>query len=56
MPLKDVTDQQLANVEIYGSGKYILWDELGQSVSIADLLAGIYGREEWMRSLMATAE
>ena len=56
VPLKNVTDKQLANVEVYGGGKYILWDELGQSFSIADLLAGIYGREEWRRSLMATAE
>lgn len=56
VPLENVTDQQLADVEIYGGGQYILWDELGQAFSVADLLAGIYGREAWMRGLMATAE
>lgn len=55
VPLENVTDKQLTNVEVYGGGKYILWDELDQAFSIADLLSGIYGREEWMRSLMATA-
>ncbi len=56
VPLENVTDQQLADVEVYGGGRYILWDELGQSFNIADLLAGIYGREAWMQGLMATAE
>jgi hypothetical protein len=54
--IKNITDQQLADVEVYGGGRYILWDELGQSFSIADLLAGIYGREAWMQGLMATSE
>ncbi len=49
--LENVTDQQLADVELYGGGRYILWDELGQSFSIADLLAGIYGRKAWMREV-----
>lgn len=56
VPLKNVTDQQLADVEVYGGGRYILWDTLGQSFSVADLLAGIYGREAWMKGLMMTAE
>ncbi len=56
VPLENVTDRQLADVQLYGGGRYILWDELGQSFSIADLLAGVYGREAWMRELMAIAE
>lgn len=56
VPLENITDQHLANVEVYGGGKYILWDELDQAFSIADLLSGTYGREEWMRSLTAMAE
>lgn len=56
VPLENVTEQQLAAVEVYGGGQYILWDELGQSFRISDLLAGIYGRESWMNGLMATAE
>lgn len=54
IPLENITDQQLAEVEVYGGGRYILWDELGQSFRIADLLDGIYGREAWMRSLTTT--
>ena len=55
VPLEEITDLQLANVEVYGGGRYILWDELDQAFSIADLLSGIYGREAWMNQLMATA-
>ncbi len=47
---------QLANVEVYGGGQYILWDELGQVFKISDLLAGVYGREGWMNKLMAMAK
>jgi hypothetical protein len=56
LPLDEVTDEQLAKVEVYGGGQYILWDELGQAFKVSDLLAGIYGREEWMRNLMAIAQ
>jgi hypothetical protein len=47
---------QLANVEVYGGGQYILWNKLGQVFKISDLLAGVYGREEWMKKLMAMAK
>jgi hypothetical protein len=53
LPLAGLTDEQLANVEVYGGGQYILWDELGQAFKVSDLLAGVYGREEWMKKLMA---
>ena len=55
VPLENVSDQQLSSVEIYGGGQYILWDELDQAFKIADLLAGVYGREAWMKALMVTA-
>ncbi|MBD2232561.1 hypothetical protein [Phormidium tenue] len=55
-PVTGLTDEQLAEVEVYGGGKYILWDELGQVFKVADLLAGVYGREEWMKKLMATTK
>ncbi|MEL7360175.1 MAG: DUF2442 domain-containing protein [Cyanobacteria bacterium J06560_6] len=55
VPIEGITDQQLAKVEVYGGGQYILWDELDQAFRVADLLAGIYGREAWMNNLMATA-
>lgn len=56
VPLENITEQQLADVKVYGGGQYILWDELGQVFSVANLLAGIYGREAWMNRLMATVE
>lgn len=56
LPMDEVTDEQLAKVEVYGGGQYILWDELGQAFRVADLLAGVYGREEWMRNLMAMTQ
>lgn len=56
VPLENISNQQLSAVEIYGGGQYILWDELDQAFRIADLLAGIYGREAWMKALMATSE
>ena len=55
VPLEGITDRQLSNVQIYGGGRYILWDELGQAFQISDLLAGVYGREAWMQRLTATA-
>lgn len=56
VPLAGVTDEQLAKVEVYGGGQYIMWDELGQVFKVSDLLAGVYGREEWMKQLMAMAK
>lgn len=51
--LAGLTDEHLANVEVYSGGQYILWDELGQVFKVSDLLAGVYGREGWMKKLMA---
>ena len=56
VPLEGVTDRELSDVQVYGGGRYILWDELGQAFQISDLLAGVYGREAWMQKLMATVE
>ena len=56
VPLEDITDQQLSDVQVYGGGRYILWDELGQAFQISDLLAGVYGREAWMQQLMAMVQ
>ena len=53
VPLENVSPQQLGQVEVYGGGRYILWDELDQAFSVSDLLDGIYGREAWMESLMS---
>ena len=55
VPMRNVSDEQLSEVEVFGAGAYILWDELGQSFSVDDLLNGIYGRPAWMESLVALA-
>ena len=56
VPLEGVTDEALADVQVYGGGRYILWDDLDQAFQISDLLAGVYGREAWMQKLMTTVE
>lgn len=56
VPIEDITDRQLSNVQAYGGGRYILWDELNQAFQISELLAGVYGREAWMQQLMAMVE
>ena len=56
VPLEGVTDRELSDVQVYGGGRYILWDELGQAFQISDLLAGTYGREAWMQKLMTTVQ
>lgn len=56
VPLENVTDRELSDVQIYGGGRYILWDELGQAFQISDLLSGVYGRDAWMQQLMATVD
>ena len=43
------SDAELEAVEV--SGNHLFWDELGQDFLIADLMAGVYGRPEWMRQL-----
>ena len=55
VPIQNLSDEQLADVEVFGAGAYILWDELGQSFSVDNLLNGIYGRPAWMESLVALA-
>ncbi|MEL7053619.1 MAG: hypothetical protein AAGM45_17795 [Cyanobacteria bacterium J06588_5] len=43
------SDEQLEAVAV--GGDHLYWDEIGQDFLIPDLMAGIYGRPEWMRQL-----
>lgn len=45
----EATETQLEAVEL--GGEHVYWDELGQDFRVADLKAGIYGREPWMAKL-----
>jgi hypothetical protein len=45
----EATEAQLEAVEL--DGEHIYWDELNQDFRLADLKAGIYGREPWMAKI-----
>jgi hypothetical protein len=45
----EATEAQLEAVEL--GGEHIYWDELDQDFRLADLKAGIYGREPWMAKI-----
>ena len=47
------SDDGLSTVELFG-GDSILWDELGQIFRIEDLQNHLYGRKNWMGSLLAS--
>ena len=36
-------EDELSAVQVYGGGRYILWDRLDQAFQISDLLAGDMG-------------
>jgi hypothetical protein len=46
--LENATDEQLARVEILGSGFGLHWEELDADHRIEDLLAGFYGSRRYM--------
>lgn len=48
------TNEQLEAVCV--GGDHLYWDELGQDFLISDLMAGVYGRPEWMRQLESRME
>jgi len=50
------TDEQLADVKVWGGGASIYWESIEQVFLIEELLAGIYGRPAWMERLMATSQ
>ncbi|MGB3571237.1 MAG: hypothetical protein WA783_10060 [Phormidesmis sp.] len=50
VPIK-ATEAQLSAVVL--GGEHVYWDELGQDFRIADLKAGIYGRELWMERIQS---
>jgi hypothetical protein len=46
--LESATDDQLAEVQILGSGYGLHWESLDVDLSIPGLLAGIFGTRSWM--------
>ena len=49
------SDEDLADVRVWGGGDSIYWPKLEQVFAIADLQAGIYGRPVWMQRLSVSA-
>jgi hypothetical protein len=46
--LKTATDDQLATVQVLGSGYGVHWEELDVDLSVPGLLAGIFGTAAYM--------
>ncbi len=46
--LQEATDEQLARVEVLGSGYGLHWEVLDVDVSVPGLLAGIFGTRAYM--------
>mgnify|MGYP001068247792 FL=1 len=46
--LKSATDEELAAVEILGAGYGLCWDNLNVDLSIAGLLAGVFGTKAYV--------
>ncbi|HEU4559826.1 MAG TPA: DUF2442 domain-containing protein [Longimicrobium sp.] len=51
--LENATLEQLANCELLGSGESIYWPALDEGASVADLAAGAFGDEPWVRHFAA---
>lgn len=49
--LESATDDQLAQVEILGSGYGLHWEELDADLSVPGLLAGVFGTRSYIARL-----
>lgn len=49
--LDKASDDELAEVEVLGSGYGLRWETLDVDLSIPGLLAGIFGTRRWMAEL-----
>lgn len=54
-PLSSPSAQALRDVVIWGGGSTILFPQIQQYFRVSDLIAGVYGDEEWNASLMTAA-
>ena len=54
-PILNPPDELLVDVQVWGGGSSIYWQQLEQVFSIDDLIDGVYGREAWMQSLSVIA-
>ena len=54
-PLISPSAQELSDVVVWGGGSTIYFPQLQQYFRVADLVAGVYGDEEWCASLLSAA-
>ncbi|CAN5411167.1 hypothetical protein BH20ACI1_BH20ACI1_25670 [soil metagenome] len=49
--LSEATDEELADVKVFGQGFALEWTKLDEHFSVKGLLAGIFGTPKWMAEL-----
>lgn len=49
--LQDANPTQIANITLTASGNALHWEDLDAQMSVAGLVAGIFGTEAWMRQI-----
>lgn len=49
--LRGANATQLSDIEIFGGGLYLGWEQLDAHLTLAGLLAGIFGTKKWMSEL-----
>ena len=54
-PLSRPSAQALSDVVIWGGGSTIYFPQIQQYFRVADLVAGVYGDEEWCAGLLIAA-
>lgn len=53
--LRDATDTELGEVEVWGNGYALSWEALNVDFTVPGLLAGIFGTRKYMASLAGRA-
>lgn len=51
--LSGASDDEIAEVEIWGKGLYLHWEKLDADFQIANLMRGIFGTKNWMTRIAA---
>jgi hypothetical protein len=49
--LRGATQEQLAAVEILGTGEALHWEEIDADLGVPQLVSGMFGSKAWMREL-----
>lgn len=55
-PIEKPTNEQLADVKIWGGGASIYWESIEQIFLVEELMAGVYGRPAWMKRLLVSTQ